>query len=82
MIAVVSLTYAGQPYVASLDDGGRWSCAQEDLQSMLNSLYSPLHEEQGPALGAYGMRQVQEAIDRFAGKVLWEYPEDTTETIY
>lgn len=67
MIASVKFKLLGKPTVARISNGLRWGCDDKVIEKALNFLYDP--RQSGPADGAPGLRQAQQASALLQGTV-------------
>lgn len=84
MIARIRLAFNGKHQYAAMTDAGRWLCSDAMTKEMLNALYSVDHERRGPADGSMGVKEVEEVVARYGGKILWlkEPKGDGKEKVY
>jgi hypothetical protein len=74
VIALVQLHFAGALVAAALTDHGRWHSRDRALEHALNALCDP-REQTGPEHGTFGVRQVEEAVERWQGRIVWRKPQ-------
>lgn len=81
MIAALSLEFAGERVNATMLDNGEWQCVHPVLSIVLNAVHNP-NDDYGPWAGAFGEGEVDQVIERYAGRVLWRRKLDGVPRVY